>query len=75
MRTYLFVQTAVYEDGNVVVSNPDIKVPQLVAIDGTEMAFTIMRSKGVHTARLYRVEPETGVLAHVQTWTRKEVEV
>lgn len=68
---FKFVSTAVHEGGLVTTSAPNATFEQLDAIEVSEMAFEMVHH--IRTLQLYRVDPVTAELVHVQTWTRSEV--
>ncbi len=63
-----FIQVAVHEDEYVSVVPIPVQVEQVKAIEASESVFESLVE--ATTLRLYRVDQETGEIAHVQTWTR-----
>lgn len=72
-ETHKFIRTMRHASGSVSTVAPESAVTQLAAIDAADWRFENYRH--IEIIKLYRVDPETAELVHVQTWTRKEVAV
>jgi 6-phosphogluconolactonase (cycloisomerase 2 family) len=68
-----YIQTAVHEAGvvSVLPIPADIEISQVKAIEVSEKTWELFEGEA-ETLRLYRVDQETGEIAHVQTWTAVE---
>ncbi len=68
-----YIQTVVHEDGvvSVLPIPADVRIDQVKAIEVSEKTFELFEDEA-QTLRLYRIDQETGEIAHVQTWTSNE---
>ncbi len=63
-----FIIIARRTDGTLYVRSPEEPSSQLAEIDDAEFIFSTFED--IRTVRLYRIDPDTVELIHVQTWTR-----